>query len=100
MGIDGGRLAQTEDEQRAHLHSLSHEKCIILSPVASQCRESGEERERGLLYRQQSGEGVTGDRIKVHYWLSVRKSAASSSDTITPLYGNLSSLTLPIGGDP
>lgn len=36
-------MAQTEEEQPAHLHSLSHEKCIILSPVASQCWESQEE---------------------------------------------------------
>lgn len=56
-------IAQTEEEQWAHLHSLPHEKCIILSPVASLCGESEEGSEGALLYRQQTD--VSDGRIEL-----------------------------------
>lgn len=46
--------AQTKQKHRALLDSVPHEKCIILSPVASLCGESHEGSGGVLLYRQQT----------------------------------------------
>lgn len=61
-------ISQTEQEQRAHLHSLPHEKCIILSPVASLCLRKSRGKRGSLFVPSADQHEWRENWTSVRYW--------------------------------